>query len=129
VVIQLADDLDISRGDTIIPGSALPTVSNEQEVLLCWMDDKPLQTGNKYILQHRNKQVRSMVRDIQYRVDVNTLDEVPLEGAVKLNDIVKAKIKTSAPLAFDSFQALRHNGSAILVDETSNNTVAAILFS
>jgi sulfate adenylyltransferase subunit 1 len=129
VVIQLADDLDISRGDTIVPGAALPTVSNEQEVLLCWMDEKPLQTGNKYILQHRNKQVRSMVRDIQYRVDVNTLDEVPLEGAVKLNDIVKAKIKTSAPLAFDAFQQLRHNGSAILVDETSNNTVAAILFS
>jgi sulfate adenylyltransferase subunit 1 len=129
VVIQLADDLDISRGDTIIPGTQLPTVSNEQEVLLCWMDDKPLQTGNKYILQHRNKQVRSMVRDIQFRVDVNTLDEVPLEGAVKLNDIVKAKIKTSAPLAFDAFQQLRHNGSAILVDETSNNTVAAILFS
>jgi len=129
VVIQLADDLDISRGDTIIPGAALPAVSNEHEVLLCWMDDRPLQTGNKYILQHRSKQVRSMVRDIRYRVDVNTLDEVPMDGAVKLNDIVKASIKTSAPLAYDAFSRLRHNGAAILVDETSNNTVAAILFS
>jgi sulfate adenylyltransferase subunit 1 len=128
VVIQLEDDLDISRGDAIIAGDRLPQVSAEQEVLLCWMDEQPLQTGNKYILQHQGKQVRTMVRELQARVDVNTLQEAPADGAVTLNDIVRARLKTAAPLVIDAYASLRENGAAILVDETSNNTVAAVLF-
>jgi sulfate adenylyltransferase subunit 1 len=128
VVIQLEDDLDISRGDILVTGTVLPEVTTDSEVLLCWMDEKPLQPGNKYILQHQSRQVRAMVRNLHSRVDVNTLQEVALDGPVSLNEIVKARIKTAAPLAVDRYASLRHNGAAILVDETSNNTVAALLF-
>jgi sulfate adenylyltransferase subunit 1 len=127
VVLHLADDIDISRGDSIVKSDSLPQVSNEVEVLLCWLDDKPLQTGNKYLLQHKNRLVRAVVRSIEYKLDVNTLQQQSVEGIVKLNEVVKATIKTSAPLAFDSFEKLSTNGSAILVDETGNSTVAAVL--
>lgn len=126
-VIQLADDIDISRGDTIVRSDNQPQVSNELEVLLCWLDDKPLQAGNKYYLQHNSRLVRAVIRNIEYKLDVNTLEQQPVEGNVKLNEVVKATIKTAAPLVFDSYHKLNANGAAILIDETSNSTVAAVL--
>ncbi len=127
VVIHLADDIDISRGDSIVLANAEPKTANEMEVLLCWLDDKPLQQGNKYLLQHNSRLVRAMVRDIAYKLDVNTLQQQSVEGGVKLNEVVKATIKTAAPLVYDAFDELNTNGAAILVDETSNSTVAAVL--
>lgn len=127
VVLHLADDVDVSRGDSIVKSDSLPQVSNELEVLLCWLDEKPLQTGNKYLLQHKNRQVRAVVRNIEYKLDVNSLQQQSAEGGVKLNEVVKATIKTAAPLAYDSFEYLSTNGSAILIDETGNSTVAAVL--
>ncbi len=126
-IIHLADDIDVSRGDTIVRTNNLPQVSNEVEVLLCWMDDKPLQSGNKYLLQHNNRLVKAIVRQIEYKLDVNSLEQQPVEGGAKLNEVVKATIKTASPLVYDSFEKLNVNGSAILIDETSNNTVAAVL--
>lgn len=126
-VLQLADDIDISRGDTIVPCDKLPLVANEAEVLLCWMDEKPLQPGNKYLLQHNSRLVRAVVKSVEYKVDVNTLDKLPVENSVKLNEVVQAVIKTASPLVYDPYSELKANGSAILVDETSNNTVAAVL--
>lgn len=126
-VIQLADDIDISRGDTIVRSDNQPQVSNELEVLLCWLDDKPLQTGNKYYLQHNSRLVRAIVRNIEYKLDVNTLQQQPVEGNVRLNEVVKATIKTASPLVYDPYDKLNANGAAILVDETSNSTVAAVL--
>lgn len=127
VVIHLIDDIDISRGDSIVKSDNLPQVSNELEVLLCWLDDKPLQAGNKYILQHNSRLVKAVVKQIEYKLDVNTLQQQPVEGTVKLNEVVKATIKTASPLVFDSYDKLNANGSAILIDETSNSTVAAVL--
>ena len=127
VVFHLADDIDISRGDSIVKTNDIPHVSSELDVLLCWLDDKPLQPGNKYLLQHNSRLVRAVVRNIDYKLDVNTLQQQPVEGAVKLNEVVKATIKTAAPLVYDSFDLLHTNGAAILVDETSNSTVAAVL--
>lgn len=127
VVLQLADDIDISRGDSIVKKDNLPTVGNELEVLLCWLDDKPLIPGNKYLLQHNSRLVRAMVRNIEYKLDVNSLEQQPVEGNVKLNEVVKATIKTAAPLVYDGYEKLSENGSAILIDETSNSTVAAVL--
>ena len=127
VVIHLADDIDISRGDSIVLANAEPKTANEMEVLLCWLDDKPLQQGNKYLLQHNSRLVRAMVRDIAYKLDVNSLQQQSVEGGVKLNEVVKATLKTAAPLVYDSFDDLNTNGAAILVDETSNSTVAAVL--
>ncbi|HMR91604.1 MAG TPA: GTP-binding protein [Chitinophagaceae bacterium] len=126
-VIHLADDIDISRGDTIVKSGDLPLVSNELEVTLCWMDDKPLQPGNKYYLQHNSRLVRTIVKDIKYRLDVNTLQQQDAGGSVKLNEIVKAVIKTASPLVYDPYEKLPGTGSAVLVDETSNGTVAAVL--
>jgi sulfate adenylyltransferase subunit 1 len=126
-VIHLAEDIDISRGDTIVKSDNLPQVSNEIEVLLCWMDEKPLQEGNKYLLQHNSRLVRCMIKRIEYKLNVNTLEKHPPEGGVKLNEMVRATIKTALPLVFDPFAKLNVTGSAILIDETSNNTVAALL--
>lgn len=128
VVIQLSEDIDISRGDTIAKIDNLPQVGNELEVLLCWLGDTPLQPGNKYYLQHNSRLVRSVIKSVEYKLDVNTLQQQPIEGGVKLNEVVKAVIKTASPLVFDSYSTLNVNGSAILIDETSNSTVAAVLF-
>ncbi|MBL7750745.1 MAG: 50S ribosome-binding GTPase [Chitinophagaceae bacterium] len=126
-VIHLADDIDISRGDSIVRSDNLPQVNNEIEVLLCWMDEKPLQPGNKYLIQHNSRLVRAVVRQIAYKLDVNTLQQIPVENGVRLNEVVKAVIKTASPLVYDRFDRLSANGSAVLVDETSNSTVAAVL--
>lgn len=127
VVIHLDNDIDISRGDAIVNADNLPKVGNELEVLLCWLDEKPLQAGNKYFLQHNSRLVKAVVKNIEYKLDVNTLQHQPVEGQVKLNEVVKATIKTASPLAYDAFDQLKVNGSAVLIDETGNSTVAAVL--
>jgi sulfate adenylyltransferase subunit 1 len=127
-VFQLRDDFDISRGDSIVPVGQLPTISHETEVVLCWLDDKPLVQGNRYLLQHNSRLIKVAVKNIASKLDVNTLDEDENKGEVRLNEIVKATLKTASPLVYDSFSEHRTNGTAILVDETSNSTVAAVLF-
>jgi sulfate adenylyltransferase subunit 1 len=127
VVLQLEDDIDISRGDLIAQKDHQPRVEQELEVLLCWMDSKLLLPGNKYLLQIGSRTVRSVVRDIEYRLDVNTLEKDYTIQQAGLNDIVKASIRTASPLPFDSYADLRVNGGAILIDETSNVTVGACM--
>lgn len=128
VVLHLAEDVDVSRGDSIVHVSDLPKVENEADVLLCWLGEKPLKVGNKYLLQHNSRLIKVVVREIQHRIDVNTLEHIPVEDGVKLNEVVKARIKSSAPLVFDAYNDHHGNGSAIFVDETGNSTVAAVLF-
>ena len=128
VVLHLEDDIDVSRGDLIVTVNDQPTLNNEVEVLLCWLDEKPLQSGNKYLLQQGSRLLRTIVTGIEYKLDVNTLEKTPVEGSVILNEVVKARIKTSTPIAFDAYERLQSNGSAIFVDETGNSTVAAVLF-
>jgi len=127
VVIQLTDDIDISRGDSIVKTNNLPQVANEVDALICWMDEKPLLTGNKYLLQHNSRLVRAVVKNVEYKLDVNTLQQQPVGGNVKLNEVVKVTIKTASPIVYDSYERLSENGSAVLIDETSNSTVAAVL--
>jgi sulfate adenylyltransferase subunit 1 len=124
----LTDDLDISRGDLIVHPDDLPFVSQETDVLLCWLDERPLSVGNKYMLQHNSRLVRVVVREISHRIDVNTLEHQPVEGAVRLNEVVQARLKMASPLAFDAYEDLRATGHAILVDETGHSTVAAVMF-
>ena len=95
--------------------------------MLCWLDEKPLRAGNRYLLQHNSRMVRAVVRSLEHRVDVNTLDPLPAGESVGLNEVVRARLRTAAPLACDPFDALPANGSAILIDETGNGTVAAVL--
>ena len=126
-VIRLTEDIDISRGDSIVKTDNLPLLSNELEVLLCWLDEKPLIPGNKYLLQHNSRLVKAVVRNVEYKLDVNSLQQQPVEGNVRLNEVVKAVIKTASPLVYDPYTKLSATGSAILIDETSNSTVAAVL--
>jgi len=127
VVLHLEDDLDVSRGDMIVPLNNQPQTEQEFEVLLCWMDNKPLKPGNKYLLQTNSSRVRSVVKAIEYKLDVNTLEKNFSPDKAVLNDIIKATIKTSSPVAFDSYKKLRQNGGAILIDETSCVTVGACM--
>jgi sulfate adenylyltransferase subunit 1 len=127
VVLHLQDDIDISRGDVIVKTDNLPTVENELDVLLCWMGNKPLKAGNKYLLQINSRVVKAVVKEIEYKLDVNSLLQEPSPDQAQLNDIVKVKIKTASPIPYDSYKKLRVNGGAILIDETSNVTVGACM--
>ncbi len=127
VILHLEDDIDISRGDVLVKKDHLPLLGQELEVLICWMDSKPLKAGNKYLIQHNSRRIKSVVREIEYRLDVNSLEkEVGIES-VGLNEIVRAKIKTASPIAYDLYKDLRVNGGLILIDETSNVTVGACM--
>ncbi len=127
VIIQLEDDIDISRGDLLVTGDSHPIVEQEFDVLLCWMDSKKLKPGNKYFLQLGSRTVRGLVKTIDYKLDVNTLKKEPEPGEAGLNDIVKATIRTATPLPFDRYSELPANGGAILIDETSFVTVGACM--
>ena len=127
VVLQLEDDIDISRGDLIVKQENQPELGQDLDVLLCWMDTKPLQAGNKYLLQINSRTVRAVVKEIEYKLDVNTLEKIIDQHKAGLNDIVKARIRTASPLPYDSYEKLQVNGGAILIDETSYVTVGACL--
>ncbi|MGN6602405.1 MAG: sulfate adenylyltransferase subunit 1 [Ginsengibacter sp.] len=127
VILHLKDDVDVSRGDMIVPTNNQPKTEQEFEVLLCWMDNKPLVAGNKYLLQANSHCVRAVVKEIEYKLDVNTLEKNYAPEKAVLNDIIKATIKTSAPVSFDPYKKLRQNGGAILIDETSCVTVGACM--
>lgn len=127
IVLQLEHDIDISRGDLIVKTGQQPMVENELTALLCWMDSKPLLTGNKYSLQLNSAVVRAIVKEIEYKLDVNTLEKQYNPDTVGLNDIVKVKIKTASPLPYDPYKQLQGNGGAILIDETSHVTVGACM--
>ena len=125
--ILLENDIDVSRGDNIVLTNNLPQTNNELHALICWMDEKPLQPGNKYILQQHSKQLKTVVKEIEYKLDVNTLDQIK-PTSLQLNEVAKVLLKTASPLVYDSYENIRANGSAILIDETSHSTVAAVLF-
>lgn len=127
VILHLEDDVDISRGDVIVQSNNLPKVENEMEVLLCWMGNKPLAAGNKYLLQINSRVVKAAVKDIAYKLDVNSLEHLQAPEQAVLNDVVRATIKTASPIPFDEYKKLRVNGGAILIDETSNVTVGACM--
>ncbi|MEJ0079507.1 MAG: GTP-binding protein [Puia sp.] len=127
VILHLEDDIDISRGDVLVKKDHPPTTGQDLEVLLCWMDSKPLKPGNKYLVQHNSRRIKSVVKEIEYRLDVNSLEKVEGIESVGLNEIVRAKIKTASPLAYDLYKDLRVNGGLILIDETSNVTVGACM--
>ncbi|MBF9254213.1 50S ribosome-binding GTPase [Pontibacter sp. 172403-2] len=125
VVLQLEDEVDISRGDVIVKQADNLEVAQEFEALVCWMHNKPLKSGAKLLLRHNASETRCVVREIQYKVDVNTLDHEEDIEEVQLNDICRVLVKTAAPLLLDKYEDNRSNGGFILVDETSFATVGA----
>ncbi|HEV7350117.1 sulfate adenylyltransferase subunit 1 [Telluribacter sp.] len=128
VTILLEDNIDISRGDMLVPANNLPNLSQDIEALVCWMDDrKDLKVGGKFTLQHGTTRTRCSVRSIEYRVDINTYEQLDDVESLKLNDVARIVLRTAQPIAYDSYQKNRSNGGAILIDETSNVTVGACM--
>ena len=126
-VLHTEDDIDISRGDFIVKTDRQPKVENELEAVVCWLDKKELNEGNKYFIQHKSKTLKAIIKEIEYKIDVNTLEKTEITGSIKLNEVVKVRLKTASPLVFDSFEDSKSTGNAILIDETSNSTVGAVM--
>ncbi|WP_113654186.1 sulfate adenylyltransferase subunit 1 [Pedobacter namyangjuensis] len=127
VVIHLKDNIDISRGDTIVNSSALPIESKLIEADLCWMDGRALDSSITYLLQHNSKTTKCKISEILYKVDINTLEKHATEE-FRLNDIGRVIVKTADALAFDLYGDNKANGSAILIDARTNLTVGALMF-
>ncbi|GAB3496971.1 GTP-binding protein [Spirosoma knui] len=127
VVMHLANDVDISRGDLIVRTDNQPIVSQTVEAMLCWMDTKEFKVGNKYVLQVGTARTRCSVREIVYQLNVNTYEETEGVDSLKLNDLAKVVLRTAQPISFDTYQQNRATGGAILIDETSNVTVGALM--
>lgn len=125
VTLCLEDDIDISRGNMIVDRKNPPQVSQEIEIMACWFNERPLVPGGKYAVKHASQDVRCIVKDVQYKMDINTLEENTEDKAIKMNDIGRLKIKTTKPLFFDSYENNKITGSLILIDEATNETMAA----
>lgn len=126
VTVRLADEIDISRGDMICRPNNAPTVTQDVDAQICWMDESAsLVQGKKYAIKHTTRWARAMVKNINYRVDVNTLHRDEDATEIKLNEIARIRLRVTQPLFVDSYQANRQTGAFILVDEATNKTVAA----
>ena len=127
VVLHFENNIDISRGDTIVLSNQLPTESNQINTWISWLDNAQLQLGKTYLLQHRFKNVRVKIQSINQKWNINEWQFTPTEE-IKLNDIAQITLKTNQPLFFDAFDKNAKSGNAILIDETTFNTVGALMF-
>ena len=125
VTMTLEDEIDISRGDMIVRPNNSATAEQNVEIMLCWMNEKQLIPGGKYSVKHTSNDVRCMVKDIKYKVDINTLHRNEEDKTIKMNDIARVTLRTTAPLFIDKYNRNRNTGSLILIDESTNETVAA----
>ncbi|MQP53340.1 MULTISPECIES: sulfate adenylyltransferase subunit 1 [unclassified Flavobacterium] len=127
VVLHFENNIDVSRGDTIVLSNQLPTEANQINTWISWLDNAQLQLGKTYLLQHRFKNVRVKVQSINQKWNINEWQFTPTEE-IKLNDIAQITLKTNQPLFFDPFDKNAKSGNAILIDETTFNTVGALMF-
>lgn len=125
VAIVLDDDIDISRGDMIVPEGSLPVVSGEIEATVCWFSERPLVHNGKYVLRHTGSEVKCVVKEVCHRMNISTMERDTVNRDVKMNDIAQVKIKVGKPIFTDSYKVNHTTGSFILIDEATNNTVAA----
>jgi sulfate adenylyltransferase subunit 1 len=126
VMVSLADERDISRGDTFVRAAeAQPAPRQQLSATICWLNATPLQPARSYVLQHTTRSVKARVTTVDAHLDIHTLNWVADGGAVALNDIARVQLKTQQPLVADGYRANRDTGSFILIDEATNDTVAA----
>lgn len=126
VTLLLEDDVDISRGDMLVRENNQPKVGQDIDLMVCWMDDKkPLQLNGKYSIKHTTRDARCVVKEILYKVDVNTLHRIQDIDSLSLNEIGRVKIRTTVPLFYDEYRRNRNTGSLIIIDEATNTTVGA----
>lgn len=125
VTITLEDEIDISRGDMIVRENNQPVASQDVDLMVCWFNAKPLQLNGKYAVKHTSRDARCVVKDIRYKMDINTLHRIEDDKNIGMNDIGRISIRTTVPLLFDNYRKNRFTGSLILIDEATNETVAA----
>ena len=125
VCMTLTDDIDISRGDMLVRENNKPTIEQDVDVMICWMHDKKLILRGKYTIRHTSQTARCIIKEVKYKMDINTLHRNEEDREIGLNDIGRITIRTTKPLFFDSYRRNRNTGSIILVDEATNETVAA----
>ncbi|MBL4561212.1 MAG: sulfate adenylyltransferase subunit CysN [Labilibaculum sp.] len=125
VTVSLSDDIDLSRGDMIVDANNVPNVGREFKAMLCWMNERAMMPRGKYTIKHTTNETRCMIGDIHFKVNIDTLNEDTDDKLVGLNDIACVSFKAAKPLFFDSYKKNRLTGSFILIDEGTNETVAA----
>ena len=129
VTVTLEDEIDISRGDMIVKQNNPPQSSQQIEAMICWFSSEAnLEERGRYTLRHTTNDVKCLVKELKYKMDINTLHKLKEDREVRLNDIARVSLQTSAPLHFDRYRRNRATGSFILIDEPTNNTVAAGMF-
>jgi sulfate adenylyltransferase subunit 1 len=125
VAITLEDDIDISRGDMIVRSNNRPDATQDIEVMLCWLHKNPARPRAKYAIRHTSNEQMAMIKEVVYKIDINTLERNIEDQSLTMNDILKVKIRTTKPLMVDPYRENRTTGSIILIDDTTNETVAA----
>ena len=125
VTIQLEDDIDVSRGDMISRTANQPTASQEFDVMLCWLNNRSPQPNAKFTILHAGNEQKALIKNVVYKVDINTLDRDTEQKEFKMNDIGRVTIRTTKPLMIDPYRENRVTGSIILVDDATHETVAA----
>ena len=125
ITVRLADDIDVSRGDMICRPRNQPSMRQDIDAMLCWMVDTPLRKGTKLAIKHTTRSARAVVRELQYRLDVNTLHRIPEPDSLRLNDIGRVELRTTVPLLCDPYSRNRATGGFVVIDESTNRTVGA----
>lgn len=125
VSITLEDDIDVSRGDMIIKDDSEPQVSQDLDVMLCWMGSRGPRPGAKYHLKNTTREVMAIIKEVNYKLDINTMEKLENAGDIKMNEMARVRLRTTQPVVFDEYRKNRITGSLILVDEATNETVAA----
>jgi sulfate adenylyltransferase subunit 1 len=125
VAMTLEDDIDISRGDMLAKVNNQPTKGQDIELMVCWLNVDPLKLGGKYTIKHTTNETRAIIKEVKYKVNVNTLEKNEEEKSVGANDIARITLKTAKPLLYDAYRKNRNTGSLIIIDEFSQQTVGA----
>jgi len=125
VAITLEDDIDISRGNMIVRSNNKPEASQDIEVMICWLHNDAAKPRTKYLIRHTSNEEKAMIKEVVYKIDIKTLKRLEDDKSLNMNDICKVRIRTTKPLMIDSYRENRTTGSVILVDEMTNETVAA----
>ncbi len=125
VTIRLEDEIDISRGDMIVRENNVPNVGQDFDVMICWLNEKKMQLNGKYTIRHTTREARCIIKDIRYKVDINTLHRLEEDKEIGLNDIARISLRTTVPFFYDKYRINRVTGSIILIDEGTNETVGA----
>jgi sulfate adenylyltransferase subunit 1 (EFTu-like GTPase family) len=125
VSIRLSDDLDLGRGDLVCRPHNAPTATQDLDAMVCWFSERPMRPGTIYAVKHTTRTARARVQDLRYRLDVNTLSRVEDAAELRMNEIGRTNLRTTAPLFVDAYRRNRVTGSFILIDEATNETAGA----